>query len=221
VNVDGVSLVVKRFKRPTLANCIIYTLFRKNKAVRAWDNANLFLEKGLETAHPVAYIVKKKNGFFHTAYFISEYLPYPTIDKVLANCKTEDERRLLEADFVHYTAHLHQMGIVHRDYNEGNILVHKESDGFHFALVDINRLWLNKRPSLKRYMHSIGMLDMDVKRMGFILSQYAELQNYDPEECVYYLLLSRHMHSMQSKIKHAFKNCLGIKSYRLKPSFSS
>jgi len=214
VKVGDKSLVIKKFKRPTLANCVIYTWFRKNKAERAWENAELFLKKGLETARPVAYIVKNKFGFLHTAYFISEYLPYPTIDRVHAACKTDEERRLLESEFARFTVHLHQLGIVHRDYNEGNILVHKEQDGFHFALIDINRLWLNKKPSLKRYMLSMGMLDMDVKQMSFILSQYADLQGYDPEDCVYYVLLSRHMHSFRSKIKHAFKKCFGVKSHR-------
>ena len=214
VKVADVSWVVKKFKRPTLANCVIYTWFRKNKAVRAWENAQLFKEKGLETARPVAYIIKKKFGFLHTAFFISEYLPYPTIDKVYSDCKTDEERSQLERDFVLFTYHLHQLDIVHRDYNEGNILVHREPDGFHYAMIDINRLWLKKNPSQKRCLKSIGMLKMDINQMSRFLNQYASLQGFDPEECMCDVLRSRQLHRVRSKIKHTLESCIGIKSRR-------
>ena len=70
------DFVIKKYKRPALINCLIYTWFRKSKAQRAFEYAELFLQRGIETAPPVAYIEIKKNGFFHTGYFISEYLPY-------------------------------------------------------------------------------------------------------------------------------------------------
>ena len=65
------DFVIKKYKRPALINCLIYTWFRKSKAQRAFEYAELFLQRGIETAPPVAYIEIKKNGFFHTGYFIS------------------------------------------------------------------------------------------------------------------------------------------------------
>ncbi len=59
----GVELVVKRYKRPTLANCFIYTFFRPGKARRAYEYAEKLLDRGIETARPVAYIEKRDTVF--------------------------------------------------------------------------------------------------------------------------------------------------------------
>ena len=50
------DFVIKKYKRPALINCLIYTWFRKSKAQRAFEYAELFLQRGIETAPPVAYI---------------------------------------------------------------------------------------------------------------------------------------------------------------------
>ena len=39
-----------------------------------------------------------------------------------------------------FTAAQHDRGVLHLDYNPGNILVRSEGDGFVLALVDLNRL---------------------------------------------------------------------------------
>ena len=48
------DFVIKKYKRPALINCLIYTWFRKSKAQRAFEYAELFLQRGIETAPPVA-----------------------------------------------------------------------------------------------------------------------------------------------------------------------
>lgn len=45
-------LVVKKFKRPTLANCVIYTFLRRTKPQRAFDNALMLQSMGIDTATP-------------------------------------------------------------------------------------------------------------------------------------------------------------------------
>ena len=57
------DFVIKKYKRPALINCLIYTWFRKSKAQRAFEYAELFLQRGIETAPPVAYIEIKKKWF--------------------------------------------------------------------------------------------------------------------------------------------------------------
>jgi len=193
-----------------LANCLIYTLFRKNKAEKAWENAYLFKQYGLETAEPVAYIVRKKWGFFHTAWFISEFLPYPTIDQVYDTCRTDEEKERLATDFVNYTTRLHLLGIVHRDYNLGNILVHQEADGYHFALIDINRLWLNHVPGVKKSMRSLLMLNIDWDKWHDLLPKYAEARGFEMDDCVFYMSVYKHNRSLHSRIKHYFKRFIGL-----------
>ena len=111
------EFVIKKYKRPALINCLIYTWFRKSKARRAFEYAELFLQRGIETASPVAYIEIKKNGFFHTGYFISEYIPYPLIGDIGETGMDEEEKQLLTQDLVSFTLQLHLHKIVPLDYN--------------------------------------------------------------------------------------------------------
>jgi len=202
-------LVVKKYKRPTIANCIIYTWFRKNKAQKAWEHANLLLAKGFETARPIAYVVIKRYGFVHTCYFISEYLPYPTIDQAYAQCGNEEEKHRLVTAFIDYTIRLHNAKIVHRDYNPGNILVHCEADGYHFTLIDINRLKVGRVPSVGECMESLEMLGMNLQGMSDLLPLYAQRRGINEEEATNYLLRFRHFHRIRSYIKRKFKWLIG------------
>jgi len=214
VCIEGQYFVIKKYKRPTIANCIIYTWFRKNKAKKAWENAYLLQQFGLETASPVAYIVHNKWGFFHTAWFISEYLPYLTIDETFENnCKKEEKERLIN-DFINYTLRLHALKIVHRDYNRGNILVHREADGYHFALVDINRLLIDCPLNVKKSMKSLLALKMDWNKWLELLPKYAEGRGFKIEDCIFYISIYEHYHAVRSKIKHGFKQLVGLELKR-------
>ena len=46
VMIENQEFVIKKYKRPTLANCVIYTYFRKTKARKAYEYANKLLEAG-------------------------------------------------------------------------------------------------------------------------------------------------------------------------------
>lgn len=208
VRVGDLFLVVKRFKRPTIANCIIYTWFRKNKAQHAWENAYLFKKYGLETAEPVATIVRKKYGFFHTAWFISAYLPYPDLEEAYQACETKEEKEVLIDAFVAYTLHLHALGIIHRDYNRKNILVHKEADGYHFAMIDINRLWLKRNPDVRLSMRALLMLKMNDEAKEMILPKYAEGRGFSVEDCQIYLDKIEHYDAFRHQVKTALKRLI-------------
>jgi hypothetical protein len=133
---DGKKWVLKKFKRPTLANCIIYTWFRTNKAKRSFLYAYRLLQEGISTARPIAYIEINKNGFFHTGYYISEYLPYKRLDSM--DIKGNEQA---EKDFMSFVEQLFEKGIVNYDLNPSNILIHRNDDGtYQFSLVDINRI---------------------------------------------------------------------------------
>jgi hypothetical protein len=131
--------VVKKFKRPTLANCIIYTWFRTNKAERSFKYAYRLLKNNIDTAYPIAYIEIYRHGFFHTGYYISEYLPYKQIDQIDRN--DPDYKR----DFIKFSRILFQKGIINYDSNPSNILTHKDDkENYIFSLVDINRIHFQK-----------------------------------------------------------------------------
>lgn len=124
---QGVPMVVKKYARPTLFNCFVYTFFRPSKAQRAYRYALRLARCGVETAAPIGYVHIYRRGIFHTGYFLCRFLPYPT----LADAKEldEDEKRQLGEDFIAFTVSLHRHRLLPGDYNPGNILYHKDPDG--------------------------------------------------------------------------------------------
>src|SRR5574344_461111 len=145
---EGEQWVVKKFKRPTLANCVIYTWFRTDKAKRSFMYAYRLLGDGIQTARPIAYIEISRHGFFHTGYYICEYLPFQRLDKM----DMTDEH--LKECFVDYIVELYEKGIVNYDLNPSNILVDKDDNGdFHFSLIDINRIRF-KVTSWRKHIHA-------------------------------------------------------------------
>lgn len=202
----GVELVVKRYKRPTLANCFIYTFFRPGKARRAYEYAEKLLDRGIETARPVAYIEKKRYGFFHTGYFISEYLPYATLEHT--EHLTDTEKQWLADDFVLFTARLHESGMFPGDYNRGNIMYYKRNCRFHFALIDINRFRFGKA-SLADSMKAFDQLGLTVAQIGGFI-RYATLRGLDVYDALMAFLFIEKGSGIKNRLKSRLKSFLGI-----------
>jgi len=204
VRIEDYPLVIKRYKRPTIANCFIYTFLRKSKAQRSYEHAQRLLEAGIETARPVAYIEIRHKGLFHTGYFISEYLPYSNLIETYES-QSPDEQQLLVEDFVRFTLRLHEAKILPLDYNPGNILVHHEQDGYHFALVDINRMQFGRKPTLKQVMKSFVQLCEDYEHLSVVLPRYLELSSNDMDKSLFFVLQNRlkqrHRNTAKSKLK--------------------
>ena len=79
---QGIPMVVKKYARPTVFNCFIYTFFRPTKAKRAYRYAMRLERCGVETAAPIGYVHVYRWGIFHTGYFLCRYLPYPTLASI-------------------------------------------------------------------------------------------------------------------------------------------
>lgn len=206
----GKYYVVKKYKRPTIANCMIYTWFRKNKARRAYENAIKLLEKGIATAKPVAYITITKFGFFHTGYLITEYLPYIRLDVAYLQLQNHQERYRLEHDFVMFTLHLHHLKILQQDNNPGNILVHKEGMIYRFALVDVNRIKFGKAIDIRKSMVSFDQLGIDLKVIEEVIPIYIQEKKYAEEDCLFYLLRHQRIRKRQHQLKSSLKQIIGI-----------
>lgn len=192
----GVELVVKRYKRPTLANCFIYTFFRPGKARRAYEYAEKLLDRGIETARPVAYIEKKRYGFFHTGYFISEYLPYATLEHT--EHLTDTEKQWLADDFVLFTARLHESGMFPGDYNRGNIMYYKRNCRFRFG-----------KASLADSMKAFDQLGLTVAQIGGFI-RYATLRGLDVYDALMAFLFIEKGSGIKNRLKSRLKSFLGI-----------
>lgn len=118
INIDGKDVVVKRFKKPSFFQKIVYTFFRKNKAYRSYYNAIALQGRGVDTPKPIKYIETKKCGLTDYCYYISEYLPLPPMEDW---SDRDDWDKDLAVQFARFVAYLHTQGILHHDLNDTNV----------------------------------------------------------------------------------------------------
>ena len=190
---DGV-FVVKRYKVPNFANRIVYTFFRKSKARRAYDNALKILRFGVSTPFPVAYIETKRKGFFHTGYFISEYMSHPTLAHYNEAEMGDEEKNIFKEDFLNFTIELHEKNILPLDYNIGNIFYYKdkESGRYKFALTDINRATIGISP----------------KNLVDVITEYSSRRKLDLEASLFIVLYYRIKRRVRIFLKQQMKRIL-------------
>lgn len=195
------TFVVKKYKRPTWVNSIVYTWFRDTKARRAYERAIELQRKGIGTAQPVAYIEVFKYGFFHTGYFISEYLPYPLIRDLKKGKFTQKEKQEVGKALIAFTAHLHAQGIVPKDYNSGNIFFHKKGEEYRFALIDINRIRIGQIPQERDSTQFFDQLGINISKAIHFIDQYATLRGFNTDRCIFYILCHRAKKKIERQIK--------------------
>jgi len=209
------DIIIKRFKRPVRLNQVVYTFFRKNKALRAYENAYILKDRGIDTAMPIAYIIIKKHGLIHTAYFLSEYLPYPGLDEVYAKTTDDNERNQLDDAFTDFIVNLDNKKIRHRDFRATNILCHKENDGYHFALIDANRLQLDEVPGQLAAMYTVIQLGLDNDIMKRIVPLYIKKRGFSLEQCINTLAKIENYRIQRHNMKHALKRALGLEKNKV------
>lgn len=203
-------MVIKKYKRPTLCNCFIYTFFRKNKALRSYQYAQRLLDMGVSTPKPIAYITIPKLGFFHTGYYISEYLPHKTIKEAYSDSLMKNIywKNIFEYAFIAFVEDLYSLKIFHKDFNSGNVLVTKIEDKFHFSLVDINRITFDKDISLKTAIKGVSNLGLSLDNKIKVLKHVYLKREISIDKSLCYILLNRFQKKTQQNIKYRAKRLL-------------
>lgn len=136
---SGEKINVKRFKKPIFLQRIIYTFFRKPKAVRAFENAKILTQKSIPTPEPVGYIIEKKFGLISVSYLITKQLDLKRSFFEFRNGGISGREEIVIA-LAKFAARLHENGVWHKDFSPGNILFDFCGEDIKFALVDINRM---------------------------------------------------------------------------------
>lgn len=212
ITLSGKKFVVKKFKRPTLANCFIYTFFRKSKARRAYENALLLLEKDIVTPFPVAYMEIKKSGFFHTGILVTEYMELPTMAEIKpdGNILSNDELKILIDDFIKFTILLNDKEIMPLDYNPGNLFYYKNDKTGHygFALTDINRMRFGRFLRNRTAVRGFEQFGINTEHLYDFMLRYSEVKDADVDLCMYYFLGFRLRSKWQRKLKGKIKKVL-------------
>lgn len=199
---EGLDLNIKRYKKPIFINRIIYSFFRKPKAYKAYNNALAVVEKGFDTPNPISYIEETSCGLISLSYFISVQLSNVSEIREFYFSKVVGDESFLTA-FAQYTAHLHNANILHLDYSPGNILF-SESDGYHFSLVDINRMKfceIDIRVGCENFCRLFEYDDVLI----FIASIYAKERGLDIEQCKGLMLHYKHQFEQKKERKKMIK----------------
>lgn len=135
----GLRLCVKRFHAPRGLNKLVYTCLRRPKARRAYENALRLLRMGIATPAPVGYLLQYKGGLLAESYLVTLESGLKQTMYLFRDGVTEGREELIAA-FGRYAARLHNAGVWHKDFSPGNILLDRDEKGWHFELVDINRM---------------------------------------------------------------------------------
>lgn len=178
---DDKRFVVKRFKRHGFLKCILYSFFRKNKALRAYENAGQLCERGFYTPSAVAYIEESFWGVIWQVYYVSAYTEALPIRLRLIETTPFDHS--LAVAYAHFVAQLHEAGVLHCDLNPTNVLYIENDGQFHFELIDINRMHFYDGPVPKAVcMENLTLFWWLSPVYRFVLNKYAIVRNWTKED---------------------------------------
>ena len=119
------DFVIKKYKRPALINCLIYTWFRKSKAQRAFEYAELFSATGNRDRPSGSLYRNQKEWFLPHRILYFRIPPYPLVTDMFGTEMEEEEKKRLRHDLVDFTLQLHLNKVLPLDYNPKNIFSKK------------------------------------------------------------------------------------------------
>jgi len=176
IEVNGGILNIKSFKIPHLINKIAYSFFRKSKANRSFEYANILLKFGVKTPNPIAFFEFKKFGVLNRSYYISEQfncdLTYRELVEIPAY---KDHEKILRA-FTQFTFQLHEKGILFKDHSPGNTLIRIKEERYDFYLVDLNRMEF-KELDFETRINNFARLTPKKEMVKVMANEYAKLIN--------------------------------------------
>lgn len=173
---DGISINVKSFKVPNFINKIIYRYFRKSKARRSFEFANILLKNGIGTPQPFAYFENHDFIGLKDSYYVSEHLKYDLTYRELVEIPDYPDREIILRQFTRFSYLLHQKGIEFKDHSPGNTLIIKNDLGdYNFFLVDLNRMEFHDKMDFNLRMKNLCRLTPHKEMVAIMSNEYAKI----------------------------------------------
>ena len=181
--IEGMDIVVKSYGNPLFINRIIYGNIRSSKAKRAYNYALKLRDYGIGTPQPLAYIEIKKGLILHKSFFISLKSTFPNrLSDLCTETPAKDVDKLARGIAV-FTAKLHDLGILHKDYSSGNLLYEINKDEVLLQVIDLNRMRFG-RVGRKKGCKNFERLCLNDEILSRIAEEYAEVRSFDKAICV-------------------------------------
>lgn len=181
---EGELLAAKRFRQPGALQGILYAHIRRSKARRSFEHAVRLISLGIGTPQPVAWSEYRRKGRLTDSFYVSRYSDLKPLSEFAARFPDTASRPVLDA-FARFVAELHEKGIDHRDFNQGNILCgySPEEGQWRFELIDINRMRFLDRPLTPRQcMINLRRLSCPAPAFLYILDRYAEIRGWNIDD---------------------------------------
>jgi tRNA A-37 threonylcarbamoyl transferase component Bud32 len=175
---NGLSLMVKRFKRVNAIQKVVYSFFRKTKAERAFLFAEEFAKRGIDTPQRVAYIEEKHAGLFDTGYFVS--IEAQGTETSLLLREVQDYPKDLAEAVAQQVVFMHSKGILHGDLNLSNFLCTEQNGHYHFCMIDINRSHFREGlPTDEECLKNLVRITHRRDLYDYIVRSYARQRGWD------------------------------------------
>lgn len=173
---DGTTINIKSFKVPNLINTIAYKFFRKSKARRSYEYANILLDNGIGTPQPIAFAENFTFLGLEKSFYISEHLACELTYRELVEIPDYPDNEKILRQFVHFCFKLHEKGIEFKDHSPGNTLIRKASDeNYEFFLVDLNRMDFHDTMNFDLRMKNLSRLTPKKDMVTVMSNEYAKL----------------------------------------------
>lgn len=176
--IDGVTFVVKQFRKPHFVNSIVYTNFRSSKAARSFANARRMLELGFNTPAPVAY-AEARSGFrlIDSIYVSLELRDASELRQWERRADADELVQALGAEMYR----LMKAGVWHKDFSPGNVLFTGLGDsGYVFHYVDLNRMQFDVRNRAK-LMRMFRAINLSLYETAKLARVFAVIAGEDPD----------------------------------------
>lgn len=132
------DVVVKRFRRLGWLRGLVYTYFRKDKALRSMHNAQRLMALGIGTPQPQGCTRVRRGGVVRELYYACNHTDAVDIKTPLIDREPFDTA--LADAYARFVARLHEQGVLHRDLNPTNVRYRMEGGEYRFELIDLNRM---------------------------------------------------------------------------------
>ena len=179
----GERITVKRFRKPSGINALIYGHLRKSKARRAYEHASELIRRGIATPEPIGWREDYQGSIIRETYLITRYSDYRPLSELTNRFPDSSVLEGLNA-FARFIVTLHQKGIEHKDFNNSNTQWRRDERGdYHFEVIDINRMRFHRQAlSRKESLRNLQRLTCSLDAYAYILQRYAEARGWQPYE---------------------------------------
>ena len=180
--VEGVRVVVKSFCKPHLVNRLAYGLLRKSKAQRSFEYADLLRNEGIGSPAPVGWVTVRCGLLLAESYYVSvsSDLPFTYIDLMQPGRVPGEEILLREVGRT--AGRMHNLGMIHRDFSRGNILVGMKEGKPCVEIIDLNRIRFHQI-NMAEGLANFNRLPVSDMMRRLLAEGYAETRGYDAAQC--------------------------------------